>query len=144
MRPLWFALTLALSFLMPTFATAVDPPAETVPDAVKSITAKEIGGHLRFLASDMMKGRDTASPELRVAGEYLAAHLFGAGAEPLGDQGLGRRTYFQRFPLEVVTAREEGTELSLILELERLEASRAVQARDRLRSLSARNRARRG
>jgi hypothetical protein len=117
MRQLWFAPALASCVLVPTFAAAVDPPAETVPDAVKSITAKAIGGHLRFLASDMMKGRDTASPELRVAGEYLAAHLFGAGAEPLGDQGLGARTFFRRFPLEVVTAREEGTELSLVLEL---------------------------
>ena len=108
---------LGLLFPDPHFAAAVDPPAETVPEAVKSITARAIGGHLRFLASDMMKGRDTASSELRVAGEYLAAHLFGAGAEPLGDQGLGPRTFFQRFPLEVVTPREEGTELSLILEL---------------------------
>ena len=63
-----------------------------------------------------MKGRDTTSPELRVAAEYLAAHLFGAGAEPLGDQGKDRRSYFQQFPLEIVTPREEGTELSLILE----------------------------
>jgi hypothetical protein len=117
MRPLWFAPALALCFQIPTFAAAVDPPADTVPQAVKSITAKAIGGHLRFLASDMMKGRDTASSEVRVAGEYLAAHLFGAGAEPLGDQGQGPRTFFQRFPLEVVTPREDGTELSLILEL---------------------------
>lgn len=117
MRPLWFALALASYSPIPTFAAAVDPPAEKVPEAVKSITARAIGGHLRFLASDMMKGRDTASSELRVAGDYLAAHLFGAGAEPLGDQGPGPRTFFQRFPLEVVTPREDGTALSLILEL---------------------------
>ena len=82
---------------------------------MKSITAREIGGHLRFLASDLMKGRDTTSPELRVAAEYLAATCR-AGAEPLGDQGKDRRSYFQQFPLEIVTPREEGTELSLILE----------------------------
>ena len=46
-----------------------------------------IGGHMRFLASDLMKGRDTASPETRVAAEYLSAHLFAAGAETMGDDG---------------------------------------------------------
>ncbi len=94
----------------------LDPPAEPVPAAVKSITAREIGGHLRFLASDLMKGRDTASPEARVAAEYLAAQLFAAGAEPLGDNDGRGRTFFQSFPLEVVTPLESGTELALILE----------------------------
>ena len=63
-----------------------------------------------------MKGRDTASPETRVAAEYLAAHLFAAGAEPLGDHDGHGRTFFQSFPLEVVTPLEAGTELELILE----------------------------
>ena len=117
MRQLWFPFALGLCFQVATSAAAVEPSAETVPEAVKSITAKAIGGHLRFLASDLMKGRDTASSELRMAGEYLAAHLYGAGAEPLGDQGAGPRSFFQRFPLEVVSPREEGTDLSLIFEL---------------------------
>ncbi len=94
----------------------LDTPSEPVPEAVKTITGKEIGGHLRFLASDFMKGRDTASPETRVASEYLAAHLFAAGAEPLGDRDGQDRTYFQSFPLEVVTPLEAGTELDLILQ----------------------------
>jgi hypothetical protein len=110
-------LTLIPFVLMPALRADAGPTEETVPEAVKSITAKEIGGHLRFLASDLMRGRDTASPEVRLAGEYLAAHLFGAGAEPLGDQGPNGRGYFQRFPLEVVTAREEGTDLSVIVAL---------------------------
>lgn len=83
MKRLLFALACACSFSVPVLAAGVDPSA--VPEAVKTITAREIGGHLRFLASDLMKGRDTASPEARVAAEYLAAHLFAAGADPLGD-----------------------------------------------------------
>jgi len=109
---------LACACLSCTGATGagLDPPAEPVPEAVKTITAREIGGHLRFLASDLMKGRDTASPEARVVAEYLAAHLFAAGAEPLGDDEGHGRTFFQSFPLEVVTPLEAGTELDLILE----------------------------
>jgi hypothetical protein len=89
-----------------------------VPDAVGSITAREIGGHLRFLASDLMKGRDTASPEVRLAGEYLAAHLYAAGAEPMGDRDGQGASYFQKFPVEKVTPLEEGTGLTLILDLD--------------------------
>ena len=117
MKPFSLARVFALLFVVPTASLAVDSHSEPDPVALKSITAREIGGHLRFLASDLMKGRDTASPETRLAAEYLAAHLFAAGAEPMGDEGQGARTYFQRFPLEIVTPHEEGTELSLMLEL---------------------------
>jgi hypothetical protein len=119
MRLLPTALAVTMPLLIAPTSPASDPQARSVPEAVKSITGKELGGHLRFLASDLMKGRDTASPETRLAAEYLAAHLFAAGAEPMGDQeqGAKSRSYFQRFPLEVVTPREEGTELSLVLEL---------------------------
>ena len=98
-------------------AAGAETPAEAVPDAVKSITAKEIGGHLRFLASDLMKGRDTGSPEIRLAGEYLAAHLFATGAEPMGDRNDKTTSYFQTFPLEVVTPLAEGTGLTLFFDL---------------------------
>jgi hypothetical protein len=99
------------------FAQAPLPLAEPPAEAVQSITGKEIGGHLRFLASDLMRGRDTASTEIRLAGEYLAAHLFAAGAEPMGEPGPRGRTYFQNFPLEMVTPLEEGTALAITLEL---------------------------
>jgi hypothetical protein len=117
MKPPSLALISSLLFVVPTGSLADGSHSEPDPAAIKSITAKEIGGHMRFLASDLMKGRDTASPETRVAAEYLSAHLFAAGAEPMGDDGPGARTYYRRFPLEIVTAHEQGTELTLILEL---------------------------
>ena len=89
MRLLCFSLAWISPLVIPTACLAIDPRVEAIPEAVKSITGKEIGGHLRFLASDLMKGRDTASPETRLAAEYLAGHLFAAGAEPMGDQGAG-------------------------------------------------------
>jgi hypothetical protein len=104
--------------LLASHAVASDPDLEPPPAALESITGREIGGHLRFLASDLMKGRDTASPEARLAAEYLAAHLFAAGAQPMGDQGPGGRTYFQKFPLDVVTPLSEGSELTLTFNLD--------------------------
>jgi Peptidase family M28 len=96
-----------------TPAPSLSPDQADVPDAIKGITARELGGHMKFLASDLMRGRDTASAEIRLAAEYLASRLSAAGAEPSGDSEQGRKTYFQRFPLEVVTALQEGTSLSL-------------------------------
>ena len=43
---------------------------------------------MKFLASDLMRGRDTASSEIRLAAEYLASRLSAAGAEPAGDSEL--------------------------------------------------------
>jgi len=53
------------------------PSSVEVPDVVKGITARELGGHMKFLASDLMRGRDTASAEIR-----LAADTSPAGSPP--------------------------------------------------------------
>jgi Zn-dependent M28 family amino/carboxypeptidase len=47
-------------------------------------------GHVSFLATDAMAGRDTGSPEHRKAAEYVAAEFKKAGLEPGGSNG-----YFQ-------------------------------------------------
>jgi hypothetical protein len=95
-----------------------DSPAPTaVPDVVKGITARELGGHMKFLASDLMRGRDTASAEIRVAAEYIASRLSAAGAQPAGDRAQDGETYFQQFPLEVTTPQLEGTSVTLIIEV---------------------------
>lgn len=87
-------------------------PDLAAPEAVRGITARELGSHMRFLASDLLKGRDTASEGVQIAAQYLAAQLEAAGAEPVGDNA----TYFQRFPLEVVTPEAAGTELHLVIQ----------------------------
>ncbi|WP_435005727.1 M20/M25/M40 family metallo-hydrolase [Tundrisphaera lichenicola] len=89
------------------------PPPIEIPDVVQGITARELGGHMKFLSSDLMRGRDTASSEIRLAAEYIASRLSAAGAEASGDRESGGLGYFQRFPLEVTTALQEGTKLSI-------------------------------
>jgi hypothetical protein len=63
-----------------------------------------------------MRGRDTASHETRIAAEYLASRLSAAGAQPAGEMGPGGKTYFQTFPLEVITPQLEGTSVTLSIE----------------------------
>jgi Peptidase family M28 len=111
-------LGLALMTSFSAYATAQEPVASTAstPSVVTGITDREISGHLHFLASDLMRGRDTASPEIFIAGEYIATQLRAAGAEPAGDIVKDQATYFAAFPLTVTTPRVEGTGLTLIVE----------------------------
>jgi Peptidase family M28 len=121
----WLAFSAAFFIAGQLIAQDVPKPQLIeVPDVVKGITARELGGHMKFLASDLMRGRDTASPEIRLAAEYLATRLSAAGAEPIGDSEQGGPTYFQRFPLEVNTALQEGTSLSL--EIDKDGSKRAI------------------
>src|SRR5580765_3401693 len=60
-----------------------------------SIKADALKGHIYFLASDEMGGRDSLSPEGRIAAEYIAGFYHRAGLKPAGDNG----TYFQNFPM---------------------------------------------
>lgn len=58
--------------------------------ALDSISADSMRGHLSFIASDLLEGRDTPSRGLDIAAEYIAAQFRRAGLEPAGDDG-----YFQ-------------------------------------------------
>lgn len=51
--------------------------------------------HLRYLASDQLKGRGNGSEELEQAAEYIARYFREAGLLPAGE----RNTYFQEFEL---------------------------------------------
>ena len=57
---------------------------------IARISANSMRGHLSFLASDLLEGRDTPSRGLDLAAEYIAAQFRAAGVEPAGDDG-----YFQ-------------------------------------------------
>ena len=68
-------------------AGSVDPARHAMVDA---ITPGSLLGHVSFLASDLLEGRDTPSRGLDVAAEYIASRFRAAGLEPAGDDG-----YFQ-------------------------------------------------
>lgn len=70
-------------------------PIAVSPGAAETITASEMLQHVAIFASDELAGRDTPSPGLEIAAEYLADEFEAAGLQPAGDDG----TYVQRFPL---------------------------------------------
>lgn len=61
-----------------------------VQTALDSISANSLRGHLSFIASDLLEGRDSPSRGLDLAAEYIAAQFRRAGLEAGGDDG-----YFQ-------------------------------------------------
>jgi hypothetical protein len=57
---------------------------------LERISADSLRGHVSFLASDALEGRDTPSRGLDIAAEYIAAQFRRAGLKTAGDDG-----YFQ-------------------------------------------------
>ena len=60
-----------------------------------SINADALKGHIYFLASDELGGRDSLSREGRIAAEYIAGFFHRAHLKPVGSNG----TFFQNFPM---------------------------------------------
>jgi hypothetical protein len=91
-----FAICLAAA-LLPLFGQTPPPVS---PEALRV--------EVSYLASDYLKGRNTPSPELDVAAEFIASQFQRAGLAPAGNDG-----YFQFATLSESTPNDEGFQLSL-------------------------------
>ena len=75
---------------------AAQSPAGT---AAATITPQDVQKRIEFLASDQLKGRDTPSPGLEMAAEYIAKQFAAYGLKPGGDAN----TFIQRWPFKTST-----------------------------------------
>jgi hypothetical protein len=93
--------------LLLALALCADLPApmRTVAD---HISADSMRGHLSFLASDLLEGRDTPSRGLDLAAEYIAAQFRRSGLEPAGDNG-----YFQTVSVKVREPNWDGFRMTV-------------------------------
>ena len=83
--------------------------AQTEIEKVTSTTSKsEIEGHIYFLASDELKGRQTGTAENKIAALYLANMLRSYGVKPIP----GTNSYYQNVILENTSA-ASSTEFKL-------------------------------
>ncbi len=111
---------LPLPVLWLTVACATSTPRHAAPaaqhghgfseadrSAAASIQPQAIASHIRFLADDLLGGRDPGTPGYDVAARYVASELQSLGLQAAGENG----TYFQKVPLV------RGTPLSGSLEL---------------------------
>ncbi len=76
-----------------------------VSEITKLVSQHAVEAHLTFLAADEMRGRDTGSPELKIAGNYIATYFHQRGLKSLP----GAPLYFQPVNLEKSTLANSGT-----------------------------------
>src|SRR5262245_20899852 len=89
-RPV-LATCVALTFVLccqPSVSQVKIP--DQVEHALDTISANSLRGHLSFIASDLLEGRDSPSRGLDEAAEYIAAQFRRSGLEPAGGDA-----YFQ-------------------------------------------------
>jgi Peptidase family M28 len=72
------------------------------------ISADSMRGHLSFIASDALEGRNTPSRGLEIAAEYIAAQFRRAALEPAGNEG-----YFQTAAFLLAETPMDAFELKL-------------------------------
>jgi hypothetical protein len=71
--------------------------------------AQKWWGHIRVLAADDMRGRETGTPEHRRAAEYVVSQLQSLGLAPGGTTG-----FLQTVPFLVRTVQEESSSLAVV------------------------------
>ncbi len=85
--------------------------AEAQTDRIeRTLDSLEAESHLRFLTADELRGRNTGTNELLIAGRYIAEQFRKSGLLPLGDS---QQDYLQRVPLHMASTPASGT-LSLM------------------------------
>jgi len=77
-------------------------------DALSAIRPEAIRSDLFFLADDLMRGRDTPSPELRIAARFIRARLERLGIQPGAPGG-----YLFRYPASWWSLDPERTHLAV-------------------------------
>ncbi|HEY3403393.1 MAG TPA: M28 family peptidase [Ohtaekwangia sp.] len=90
-----------LSILSIVFVTISISHAQkkVISNIRETVTAHETETHLRFLAADEMRGRDTGSPEIDIAANYIATQFRLLGIKP----AAGTTSYFQDVQLEKIS-----------------------------------------
>lgn len=90
--------------------------SDPLPPLAPEITRAEIEAHVKFLASDELRGRETGSPEELRAARYLARVLESYGVAPAGDDGFLQRVSLERVrragPATLAWTAKDGTSAS--------------------------------
>ncbi|MCY1023302.1 M28 family metallopeptidase [Pyxidicoccus sp. MSG2] len=100
-----------LALLAAPAVHAGEPPAtaKSAPATALSPEAERWWGHVRFLASDAMQGRDTGSEEYRKAAAYVSEQLATFGVKPAAGD-----SYLQQMELVSRTLVEAHSRLALV------------------------------
>ena len=108
---------IALLSLALALAACQESAPPTAPAAVKesydasaSADARRIEADVRFLADDLLEGRETGTRGYDLASLYVAQRFRAMGLAPAGDDG----SYFQRVPMLRGVLQPEGNALTIV------------------------------
>jgi membrane dipeptidase len=99
-----FSIASCLLLILAAEIASQTKPKTLRPDGNKALE------HVKFLASDAMRGRKSATPEYRQAAEYVAAKMKEYGLRPGGENG----TWFQEVPFKNWTDFEQPLRLEIL------------------------------
>ena len=80
--------------------------------ALEAVRAANLSADLHFLASDDMRGRETPSPELRIAADFLRARVQRLGFQPGAENG-----WYHEYPLHSSHLDASAASLSMVSSL---------------------------
>lgn len=96
-------LTLAFFVLAACISTNMYGQKGKLSKGLNIITPELLQGHVNFLASDALLGRNTPSPGLDTAAAYIVRHFRAFGVQPVGN------TFFQPVPLVNIALGEDNS-----------------------------------
>ena len=96
---------LLFAFTLITYAAVAQAQSDAAETITQTIQPTEVTRHIRFLASDELRGRDTGSPGLEIAARYLAEQFRSYGLDTVP----GADGYFQAVNLVSAKPPEQAT-----------------------------------
>lgn len=102
------ALALTASLLLGQAHALQQEHSPELQASFKKINQESVTSTISYLASDEMAGRDTPSPELTLASEFVAKRFQAAGLKGLGDEG----SFFQKTEIATVTVPQTGIRIT--------------------------------
>jgi hypothetical protein len=94
----------------PGLAQPSSPGDADLEQGLAAIRGQALRAHMRFLADDLLEGRETATRGYDIAAKYVAARFEALGLEPAGTGG----SYFQSVPLVRMTTAEPECSLAFL------------------------------
>ena len=92
------------ALLLLLLAAPSSASAQGLEPALEAVQTENVRADIHFIASDEMQGRDTPSPEIRIAARYLRSRLMRLGIAEGGTNG-----YFYEYPLNSSALDMSGT-----------------------------------
>src|SRR5580700_4039432 len=105
---IWISALVAISLVWGTHPVRAGGDASD--EVSTTIRPEAIRADMRFLADDLLEGRQTGTRGHEIAANFMAAEFEAMGLEPAGENG----TYFQNVPLRSTRPDEEHTTLSIV------------------------------